>query len=237
MSELDVEPSRLATVGDADRGSLAFALRAARKHGPTSSELGAVRASLPLTPVVAPVGFGLKLGAVLGVVGIAALSTGALVRARPLPFASASASGVAATAPSASVREAPDAPIESPPSVADAPPVEALPASDASADVAPSASSPALRPPLPVSSSVAAEGPNEAALLLAAKGALATDPARALALTEEHKRRFPNGKLAEERDVIAIAALEKLGRSGAAKAESDRFKEQHPGSIHQPKPK
>ena len=37
-------------------------------------------------------------------------------------------------------------------------------------------------------------------------------PARALTLAEEHAQRFANGQLREEREVIALTALVRLGR-------------------------
>jgi hypothetical protein len=96
--------------------------------------------------------------------------------------------------------------------------------------------SPPLSPPAGASSRDSrASGLNEVALLDAARSALATDPRRALTLTQEHARRFPHGALSQEREVIAIDALSKLGQTDAAKARGSDFERRYPGSAHQPK--
>jgi hypothetical protein len=56
-----------------------------------------------------------------------------------------------------------------------------------------------------------------------------------LSLTREHARRFPQGALAQEREVIAIEALSRLGRTEAARQRGTQFERQYPGSAHQPK--
>lgn len=78
----------------------------------------------------------------------------------------------------------------------------------------------------------AKEAIEEHQLLRAARAALERDPARALALTQEHKRRFPAGMLAQEREVIAIEALSRLGRSDDARSRADRFGKEYPDSPH-----
>jgi hypothetical protein len=72
----------------------------------------------------------------------------------------------------------------------------------------------------------------EVALLARARSALATDPAEALALTGEHERTFSRGALAQEREVIAIDALLRLGRRAEARARVDRFHRLYPESTH-----
>jgi hypothetical protein len=69
-------------------------------------------------------------------------------------------------------------------------------------------------------------------LLRAARSALAGAPARALALTREHERRFPRGVLAQEREVIAIQALAAMGEGEAARKKADGFDEKYPDSPH-----
>jgi hypothetical protein len=78
-------------------------------------------------------------------------------------------------------------------------------------------------------------GLNEAALLDGARAALGTDPRRALALTQEHAKRFPHGTLIQEREVIAIDALSRLGQTDAARRRASDFERRYPGSAHQPK--
>jgi hypothetical protein len=69
-------------------------------------------------------------------------------------------------------------------------------------------------------------------LLERARRALASDPNRALALTREHARSYPSGVLAQEREVIAIEALKRLGRGGEAEARRGTFEERYPQSAH-----
>ena len=74
----------------------------------------------------------------------------------------------------------------------------------------------------------------EAKLLLAARRALAGDPARALALTDDHAARYPDGALAEERELIAIRALMATGKVDAAQSRGERFVDRYPASGHRP---
>ncbi|HEY4159228.1 MAG TPA: hypothetical protein VGM29_14065, partial [Polyangiaceae bacterium] len=73
---------------------------------------------------------------------------------------------------------------------------------------------------------------DEASLLERARRELNANPAAALALTNEHSTRFPNGVLAQEREVIAIAALRKLGRGAEADRRAASFALKYPGSAH-----
>jgi hypothetical protein len=75
-------------------------------------------------------------------------------------------------------------------------------------------------------------GEDEAALLRRAQASLADAPARALELTEQHRRRFPRGTLAEEREVLAIEALKRLGRGRAAGDKASEFDRNYGGSVH-----
>ncbi len=77
------------------------------------------------------------------------------------------------------------------------------------------------------------EGPSEPVLLEQARRALASSPATALALTNQHAARFPHGVLAQEREVIAIEALRRLGRSAEADRRAAAFAQAFPGSAHQ----
>lgn len=78
-------------------------------------------------------------------------------------------------------------------------------------------------------------GVQEFELIRAARAALPTDPARALALARVHEKKFPNGVLVQEREVIVISALKKLGKTGEADSRADDFKKSHPDSAHNPK--
>jgi hypothetical protein len=72
----------------------------------------------------------------------------------------------------------------------------------------------------------------ELALLGPAQRSLPRDPARALELVRDHERAFPRGRLREEREVIAIEALARLGQASAAQARYERFERQFPESVH-----
>jgi TolA-binding protein len=104
-----------------------------------------------------------------------------------------------------------------------------------STPVAP-ASAPTLeKPKSPAASSQPKEEDDpaaEMALLHAAQDALRTSPSSALAKTAEHARRFPRSALAQEREVIAVEALVKLGRKDEARARVARFEKSYPGSTH-----
>ena len=69
-------------------------------------------------------------------------------------------------------------------------------------------------------------------VLRRAQDALASDPARALAICSEHQQTFKRSGFAQEREVIAIDALVRLGRRGEAEARADRFARSWPTSGH-----
>src|SRR5262249_43904909 len=73
---------------------------------------------------------------------------------------------------------------------------------------------------------------SEAALLRQARELLPVDPARALELTRQDEREFPNGQLAQERETIAIEALERSGRTDEARARARAFEARFPDSVH-----
>ncbi|MBN1609363.1 MAG: hypothetical protein JW940_22220 [Polyangiaceae bacterium] len=78
------------------------------------------------------------------------------------------------------------------------------------------------------------QGPDvegEVALLGAAQKALASgQPKRALALLEQHQRRFPSAALTQERNAVRIMALCKLGQTARARREAAAFGRQSPES-------
>jgi hypothetical protein len=73
---------------------------------------------------------------------------------------------------------------------------------------------------------------DEAELLKRAQAALSERPRETLSLTVEHERRFAAGALREEREVLAIDALRKLGRVNAARERASRFEQRYPDSVH-----
>jgi hypothetical protein len=76
---------------------------------------------------------------------------------------------------------------------------------------------------------------NEISILEDSEDALQSNPGRALAQVERHAARYPHGALAQEREVIAIEALLRLGRSDEAHLRAARFERDYPRSAHLPR--
>jgi len=172
----------------------------------------------------------LALGGVIAILGLGAVI--ALRHARPAARPTASATP-AASAPVAvaSTRALEPTPVPELPSVAmsGAPVIvgsapDRAPAAEAKKSTLGSASS---------SSHSSNTTQAEASLLEQARAALSADPARALSLTQQHAQQFPRGLLVQEREVIAISALRRLGRSSEAEARAARFDARYPHSAHQ----
>ncbi|AKV04772.1 hypothetical protein AKJ09_11435 [Labilithrix luteola] len=100
--------------------------------------------------------------------------------------------------------------------------VRSLPSSTPSGDL--------RRPSASVEAPIAEE--SESSLLNRAHAAVTSNPQHALALTSEHARRFANGMLVQEREVIAIEALARLGRVDEARARAATFYSNYPNSAY-----
>lgn len=72
----------------------------------------------------------------------------------------------------------------------------------------------------------------ELSLLSRAQRVLAGSPSRALELTREHEEKFERGMFVQEREVIAIEALVKLGRSSEARARAASFEREYQRSTY-----
>ena len=59
--------------------------------------------------------------------------------------------------------------------------------------------------------------------------------ATALALIADHERRFPHGRLAEDREVLRMRAFVGLGRGNEARTAAAKFRHQFPRSVLLPK--
>ena len=70
-------------------------------------------------------------------------------------------------------------------------------------------------------------------MLERARASLGASPAGALAITEEHAARFPGGKLAVERELLAIDALRRLGRAGEARARGEALLSRARGGLYE----
>jgi hypothetical protein len=173
-------------------------------------------------------------------IGVAAF---VLLRGPSAPVDSAQQPGT--LAPSGLAEAAPVAPAE-PASAAPPAPSSAAPAArDGDVERGTGAGADRSTPPRPAAAraptraaparQARAGGASETALLEQARAALESRPAEALALTQRHQSRFPHGALAQEREVIAIEALERLGRKAAAKARAGEFERRYRGSVHQPR--
>jgi hypothetical protein len=72
----------------------------------------------------------------------------------------------------------------------------------------------------------------EIALIDAGRANAATAPARALATLETHRREFPNGQLAAERDFLAVEALLAARRSDEARRRAADLAARYPSSSY-----
>ena len=81
-------------------------------------------------------------------------------------------------------------------------------------------------------SPVATPAPSELALLLQAREVSEQTPEQALRLLNEHAKRFPNGMLAPERELLVIEVLRRLGRDAEAATRLRRFETKYPRSLH-----
>jgi hypothetical protein len=222
---VDRDPVRLSAGTSEAPEELRSLLEQAKQDVPTDRELthlAAALAPLAATTTIVSATAAKVVGAL--VVGGALVGGGAwLLGGSPRPETGAAQPAAAsATAQPASVPKQP--PPESEPI--------ATPEPEAS-EVAPAPS--VTHVPKRGSDVPTSSGVSEADLLQSAQAALRSNPRRALALTREHRRRFPNGALAQEREVIAIEALSKLGRTDDARGRAGRFKQQYPNSAHQRK--
>jgi len=76
----------------------------------------------------------------------------------------------------------------------------------------------------------------ELGLLQRARGALAKgDFSAVLSAITEHQRRFPSGRLREEREALRVKALLGLGRTDEAQRAGERFRERFPESVLAPR--
>ena len=167
--------------------------------------------------------FGAKLGIATGVAAL--LIGGALTLRRSSHSTPLSPTAAAVKAPAAETAVAKPALPAPSPLVPDlVPSAHELPAAPALDQPGSSSSKPAAAP---------AKALSEAALLEQARRALGSSPSSALLLANQHRARFPNGVLTQEREVIAIEALRRLHRSSEADQRATGFTKAFPGSAHQ----
>jgi hypothetical protein len=221
MSKLD-DPPRLSDAGSDAPGELRGLFEAAQRDLPSAGDLARLQAKLgplldaPAAPTASSSTLG-KLG--IGLVGGGLVAAGLWLALRP-----------SGPAPLPAPVERPSV-VHAPP----APPVEpSAGLSTPEPPPAPSTANPTSAEP----STARAKRPSgipEDQLLEQARSALRSDPARALSLARQHQVEFPRGALSQEREVIAIEALRRLGRTDEAARRTERFERLFPQSAHQRK--
>jgi len=130
---------------------------------------------------------------------------------------------IALPGPENAAEAAPPPPVAPPPVSASRPSAVAAP----SAEEAHLASAPSQRRHVPA--------PDGLALITRAQRTLERDPAAAFALIEENRRTLAQSTFAQEAEVIAVAALARLGRTDEARARLARFVARFPESVHAPR--
>jgi len=226
------DPERLADA--ASRSQLSELFASASRDLPSDEQLARLAANLgpvfeapPGAPPAVPgVSILVKLGVVTGAVALL-VGTGLAVRSssHTAPISPTVTRQVTVTAPAPAADAMPTPPASS-----------SSPAPDPAASAAEVSTPPALDKPGAASSkppSAQSKAPSEAALLEQARRALNSSPASALQLANQHRARFPNGVLSQEREVIAIEALRRLHRTAEADQRGAGFSKAFPGSAHQ----
>jgi hypothetical protein len=204
----------------------------------TSEDKARTRARLaPIAGIAAGVGSltwlpGAALGATVGILAVGA--------AMVLPRGSQAPKSAVAVVPAVAIVPKPEAPRAELVAPVDPPPVETQAAPTASVRAEPSSPprTPARAVEAPPGSAVPARAfsSNRASCTsgstFTARAALGASPAEALALTNAHAARFPNAKLAMERELLAIDALRRLGRAAEARARGEALAARDRGGLY-----
>ncbi|MFO0618622.1 MAG: hypothetical protein U0414_38880 [Polyangiaceae bacterium] len=165
-------------------------------------------------------GIGVKLA--IGFIAATSLVTGSVYLAtrpaEPAPPPAQTAVALGKAPP----REAPR-PAKVEPTAAPRPDPEVAPTASAAAPKAAPQASASADPKAAVTAEMA-----QYAEIRSASG----DPARALQLANEGHAKFPRGVFWQEREIIAIQSLQRLGRADEAKRRSDAFVAAHPESMY-----
>lgn len=247
------EPVRLLEETSEASSSLRGLLRSAVEDEPTAEQLASLAARigpLPAPPAPGPppasappaadavsaaVSSGVKLKVLLGMAvltgAVGSFQVGRVYERthadapRPLTrdIAPAPMAPLPAAEPAAPATEAaPTAPVAPP--TAGVPPAGPAPR--------PTSAAP-KRPPAPAPAVASMPEDEELLLLDSAHQALRRGDAEgALASAQTHASRFPSGTLAQEREVIAIEALVRLGRVPEARERAEAFGARYPTSSH-----
>jgi hypothetical protein len=226
------EPTRLRHDPSGRSSGVDVLLRGARRPQPPAADdlarLGAVVDGLSRQPHV-PGARRWLVGGATAVVVIAGLGTGVWAlrgggRAVAPPPATAPAPAVAMRA-----RVEPAPPAEAPAVIAETRPAPARPSARRPAR-------PGIAPrTVPAATAAVQTGDTlarEIALIDAGRGNLTTSAVRALAVLETHRREFPSGQLAAEREFLAVEALLALRRTDEARRRAADLAARHPSSSY-----
>ncbi len=228
------QPERL-KLSSAQSPALRSLLQAAEHDGATSDQLARLKARLPPGTAGGP-----------GHAGPSGSPLSAATAASPLPWKATAAIIVAAALAGGgwavlSGRASPEVPAAAPivscsAAESSAPPEVLTPSTpQALVMTQPSASVTivaASARPIAVQPPTASSQPSETALLDEARRVMSDHPGRALALLRRHRQLYPDGMLAQEREVLMVDALTRLGRSTEAQQQADQFRSAHPGSVY-----
>ena len=218
------EPRRLRDEGPEDVRDLLRAGRATRAMSPGERARTKARVARYASAAAIAAALSWLPGAALGAgLGVAVVAVGWGVPALMSRWSAPPAERVVKIAP-------PVAPPVAPPPEPTAEPLSAPVVPRPAITVASPASVASAAPPEEPPVDPLAE---EVALLDRARAALGSRPAAALAITDEHAARFPRGKLAMERELVAIDALRRLGRRGDARARGEAILERARGSLYE----
>jgi hypothetical protein len=188
------------------------------------------------------IGLGVKVFALVVLLGLTGLSVFVLSRARPsapvhpsrpAERAHATLPDAAHAAPAA-LDQGPGAPTDRSSTVAPPPDPAAHPATEHESERRPRAQRARASAPRLASEASAKSETRlmEAKLLEQARRELSSRPNHALALLREHVTQFPASWLEEERTALLIRALAETGQRAEARALLTQFQAQFPGSLH-----
>lgn len=99
--------------------------------------------------------------------------------------------------------------------------VQALPSVSAAIPTPSSETASVRSAPVAAAAALPSSSSSEFVLVKRGQQVLVSDPNQALLIAEEHARLFPAGDLLQEREVLAVEALVRLGRRNEAKARAD----------------
>jgi hypothetical protein len=194
--------------------------------------LGAGRRSLPLPNTV-------QQRSARRVAALAAVPIGfaALVTSSGTVFAAAAGMslGIAVAVGGPALLE--KAPVEASPPVA-APSIAPRAPVTRTRETAPVPTLPPATKPAPAavgSRSVPDSLAQETELLERSRAMLGSNPSGALALVEQHSKRFPRGKLAIERQLLEVDGLQRSGRAAEARARIAVLQQKLEGTIYEPR--